>query len=256
MMKGNSSGLNERPKVGEELEELELLVAALAQALLGLREEHGTLGLHCVLERHVLCQELLQLLHHLQPREALEEEVSHRLEHLLRRLGGPATGQQLPCLGIGNGAKDLNQRVLVHLVVDLDGCLEHRYSTPHISLGEEDQLFKCAWAHRHFLLFTDVEESGFLELGTHQLKPELGASRMQGLDDLGHIIANDDEARDMHELLHDPSQSCLSIMRHGIGFVQNDDPEARFRLGEALAADGQLRKGLHLFSDGRDPALV
>ena len=81
----------------------------------------------------------------------------------------------------------LNQRVFVHLdrkctegtfrpfacrrlVVDLDGCLEHRYSTPHISLsgsdpvtaffgmaaglhlGEEDQLFKCAWAHRHFLL--------------------------------------------------------------------------------------------------------
>lgn len=75
------------------------------------------------------------------------------------------------------------------------------------------------------------------------LSPEPGAPGLQRRDDLAEIVADHAEAHVLRELLDDPAQRVLRVLRHGVSLVQDHQLEALVEDGarggevEDLAAD-------------------
>mmetsp|Transcript_6022 Transcript_6022/g.17226 ORF Transcript_6022/g.17226 Transcript_6022/m.17226 type:complete len:403 (+) Transcript_6022:22-1230(+) len=253
-----SLALEQGPQVGEEVEELQLLVATLCKPLVHLREEHGAACLREVRHRGLLRDRVQEALHDLLAAVALLQEGAHDLLHLVggRRRSGEAD-QPLDLL-VGHGTGHFNEGLLVDFLVEGHGGLQHRDRTPHVSLRQRDELVNGPRLELHPLLLADVQQPGLLELAAHQLEAELGASGVQRLDDLGDVIADDDEAGHVHELLHDAAQGRLRVVRHGVGLVQNHHSELGLGAGQARLrrANGQLCEGLDLLAHGMDAAVV
>jgi hypothetical protein len=82
-----------------------------------------------------------------------------------------------------------------------------------------------------------VHEATANVLGRQRGEPKAGAATLQGGNDFGHVIANQAEARVPGVLFNDAAQGELGVVRHGVGFVENNELDAR---GKELLRAGEF----------------
>lgn len=62
------------------------------------------------------------------------------------------------------------------------------------------------------LTVADMLDPRLHDLAVQGLEPELGTSRGQGLNDAGHIVADEDEASHFAVALHGPPEGILGVL--------------------------------------------
>lgn len=86
-------------------------------------------------------------------------------------------------------------------------------------------------------------------LGAERGEAEPGASRLQGGDDLRHVVADEAEAGVLGVLLDDAPQRELRVFGHAVALVEDDEFETR-----GVEAHGAC-EGLHFVAHHVDPAV-
>lgn len=95
-------------------------------------------------------------------------------------------------------------------------------------------------------------QSAFDLIQLQRVKAELGTSRLDGRDDLVHIVTYNAEPHISRVLFDNSAQCTLRCRRHSIGLIQNYQLEAALVAKDILCAG----KALDLFPHNIDSAVV
>ena len=101
-----------------------------------------------------------------------------------------------------------------------------RCSTSHIShdaLDSESEAATDSILHGHILRSSNHLYPRLTRPLRQRLETKLGAARSDRLNDARDIVAHETEARDARISLHDSAQGRLGVLRHGVGFVEDDE---------------------------------
>ena len=128
--------------------------------------------------------------------------------------------------------------------------LQRRERFSEVTLRDSCERFDGSVAQVQALQLAHVGDLG-RHVGVRQrTETKHGASRLDGFDDFGRVVAGQDETTRFGVLLHDSTQGALSVVGQRIGFVEEDDFE------RCAAVRLRSRKLLHFGSDALQFPLV
>ncbi|KAI3477930.1 hypothetical protein L1887_60159 [Cichorium endivia] len=265
-----------------QIEQLQLLVGTVGEALVHLGHQQGCLGLDHGKQRWMADHVVVQLYEQLRDRIALSCDHTHLVADVVK--GVALLGARVhvdiaiaACIRLdayrvgkarddtaGHDAGDLHDGcrrdgalVVARHAVQARGGLEIGDRTTQIAVRRADERVEhLVVLKRDRLGVCDHLEPRLGGRGVERAEAELAASRRQRLDDARHIVAHEAEARDAAVLLHDATQRTLRILRHAVRLVEDDDLERRARETFLGIGHRQLGKVLDLFAHHRDAALV
>ena len=104
-------------------------------------------------------------------------------------------------------------------------------NTAHVAAGEANESLLAVLCDFDPLYIRDVLEARQDLLGVERSEPEPSTPGLKGGNDLGQVVADQAEPDIVCELFNDASESVLGVGGHGVGFIQNDQLEARVEDG-------------------------